>query len=233
MFLRSFQRTGGAEDVATEQFGRLYLVPAVIGALSVLTMVAFAIAYGLPIRDPDARYVGSPIALIMLIATVALLLDVLPRGWFRSRAEKVKLLRRLQGGPQDPLAQPARAGRAGQPRQLLRDLPLLPQPEELHPVRHRRQPRRRPHQLRARRLLRDRPRDDPARHPRDRRRGPRPLERLPDLPDLRSRVAGRRADLVQQAADRRLVRHRPVPDLGPRRRQLLRAAGARPDLRAP
>src|SRR5688500_17756928 len=89
MFPRSFQRTGGAEDVATEQYGRLYLVPAVIGALSVLTMVAFAIAYGLPIRDPDARYVGSPIALIMLIATAALMLDVLPRGWFRSRTEKL------------------------------------------------------------------------------------------------------------------------------------------------
>ena len=89
MFLRSFQRTGGAGDAEAEQFGRLSFVPAVIGALSVLTMVSFAIAYGLPIRDPDARYVGSPIALIMLIATVALLLDVLPRGWFRSRAESV------------------------------------------------------------------------------------------------------------------------------------------------
>jgi len=97
MSLRSFQRTGGAGDVATEQFGRLYLVPAVIGAFSVLTMVAFAIAYGLPIRDPDARYVGSPIALIMLIATVALLLDILPRGWSRSRAEDVSFLAGCKG----------------------------------------------------------------------------------------------------------------------------------------
>ena len=52
-------------------------------------MVSVAIAYGLPIRDPDARYVGSPIALIMLIAVGALLLDVIPRGWFRARAEKL------------------------------------------------------------------------------------------------------------------------------------------------
>src|SRR5829696_2002347 len=89
MFLRSFQRSGGAGGEAAEHFGRLSFVPAAIGALSVLTMVSFAIAYGLPIRDPDARYVGSPIALILLIAAVAFLLDVIPRGWFRSRAEKV------------------------------------------------------------------------------------------------------------------------------------------------
>src|SRR5688572_29764557 len=93
MFLPSSQRAGGAgeaETDVTERYRRLYLVPLVIGALSLLTMIAFAIAYGLPIRDPDARYVGSPIALIMLIASVALLLDILPRGWVRSRAEGVR-----------------------------------------------------------------------------------------------------------------------------------------------
>jgi hypothetical protein len=94
MFFPSSQRAGSAGEAAdeTERYRRLYLVPAVIGALSLLTMIAFAIAYGLPIRDPDARYVGSPIALILMICGIALLLDVLPRGWARAREEGVGYL---------------------------------------------------------------------------------------------------------------------------------------------
>ena len=97
MSLQSLQRTGGAGGDAAEQFRRLSFVPAAIGALSVLTMVSFAIAYGLPIRDPDARYVGSPIALILLIALAALLLDVGPRGWSRSRAEEAGFVAGCKG----------------------------------------------------------------------------------------------------------------------------------------
>jgi membrane-associated phospholipid phosphatase len=92
MSLSSLQRAEGAGEESAEQIGRIYLVPAVIGAFALLTMFVVALVYGLPIRDPDARYVGSPIALIMLIASVALLLDVLPRGFKRSRADGVGFL---------------------------------------------------------------------------------------------------------------------------------------------
>jgi hypothetical protein len=40
---------------------------------------------GLPIRDPDARYVGSPLALISLIVALFVVLDVLPRAARRER----------------------------------------------------------------------------------------------------------------------------------------------------
>jgi membrane-associated phospholipid phosphatase len=40
----------------------------------------------LPIRDPDARYVGSPLALIGLVALIFLVLDVVPRTWRQLRA---------------------------------------------------------------------------------------------------------------------------------------------------
>ncbi|MGI8460307.1 MAG: phosphatase PAP2 family protein [Solirubrobacterales bacterium] len=44
---------------------------------------------GLPIRDPDARYVGSPLALIAVVAAIFLLLDLIPRTWSAVRRDGV------------------------------------------------------------------------------------------------------------------------------------------------
>lgn len=44
---------------------------------------------GLPIRDPDARYVGSPLALIGVIAAIFLVLDLVPRSWREMRRTRV------------------------------------------------------------------------------------------------------------------------------------------------
>ena len=49
-------------------------------------MLIIAFAEGLPLRDPDARYVGSPLALISLICLMFLVLDLLPRAWRASKA---------------------------------------------------------------------------------------------------------------------------------------------------
>ena len=48
-------------------------------------MFLVAATEGLPIRDPDARLVGSPLALIALIVPVFVVLDVIPRA-IRRRA---------------------------------------------------------------------------------------------------------------------------------------------------
>lgn len=70
-----------------DHIGRAWLAPPLLAALGLAAMFAIAAAKGLPIRDPDARYVGSPLALIALIAIVFVALDVGPRAWLRRRRE--------------------------------------------------------------------------------------------------------------------------------------------------
>lgn len=71
-----------AADIQPRQF----LVPAVVGVLAVALMLAVAAIEDLPIRDPDARFVGSPLALISLIVVVFLILDLIPRAIRAARA---------------------------------------------------------------------------------------------------------------------------------------------------
>ena len=51
-----------------------------VGIVSLALMFGVAAAAGLPIRDPDARYVGSPLALIGVIVAIFLVLDIVPEG---------------------------------------------------------------------------------------------------------------------------------------------------------
>jgi hypothetical protein len=57
------------------------MAPAVIAFLALSAMLAISTIEDLPIRDPDARYVGSPLALISLVAAIFLVLDLVPRTW--------------------------------------------------------------------------------------------------------------------------------------------------------
>lgn len=66
-----------------DKIGRAWLAPPLIAAFALGSMLTIASLEGLPIRDPDARYVGSPLALIGLIAAIFILLDVGPRAWLR------------------------------------------------------------------------------------------------------------------------------------------------------
>ncbi len=68
---------------------RHWLAPVVIGVTSLVLMFSVAAAKGLPIRDPDARYVGSPLALIALIVTAFVILDIIPRAIRRVRAHEL------------------------------------------------------------------------------------------------------------------------------------------------
>lgn len=70
---------------------RTYLVPVSIAAIAVAAMVVVAAAMDLPIHDPDARYVGSPIALISLVVFLFFLVDVAGRAWRARRSEGVRL----------------------------------------------------------------------------------------------------------------------------------------------
>lgn len=85
-------RVSGAGAVTTsstdDEVGRAWLAPPLIAAFSLAAMFAVAIAEGLPIRDPDARYVGSPLALIALIAAVFIALDVGPRAYLRRKRDR-------------------------------------------------------------------------------------------------------------------------------------------------
>src|SRR5688500_2842209 len=74
-----------------DDVGRAWLAPVAIAAFSASLMIIVAIAEGLPLRDPDARYVGSPLALIGVIAGIFLVLDLLPRSWRRSRESGASL----------------------------------------------------------------------------------------------------------------------------------------------
>ncbi len=68
-----------------DDVGRAWLGPVAIAVFSASLMLIVAVSEGLPIRDPDARYVGSPLALIGVIAGIFLVLDLFPRGWRRAR----------------------------------------------------------------------------------------------------------------------------------------------------
>jgi len=78
-------RTQTAPRLADEPIGRAWLAPVAIAAVSASLMLIVALVEGLPLRDPDARYVGSPLALIGLIAGVFLVLDLIPRSWRSAR----------------------------------------------------------------------------------------------------------------------------------------------------
>lgn len=75
------------ERIKTRQF----LVPLAIGIPSLLLMFAIARIEDLPIRDPDARYVGSPLALIALIVALFVALDVIPRAVRTARSSDIGL----------------------------------------------------------------------------------------------------------------------------------------------
>lgn len=76
-----------AEDISARQF----LVPLAIGIPSIFIMLVVAGIEGLPIRDPDARYVKSPLALIGIIVALFVLLDVIPRAIRQARSSDVKV----------------------------------------------------------------------------------------------------------------------------------------------
>ena len=88
---------GGAppQDPASS-IGRAWWGPPLIAAFGVAAMGFVALALDLPIRDPDARYVGSPLALIGVIAAVFVALDVVPRA-LRSRSQGGSTLAALAG----------------------------------------------------------------------------------------------------------------------------------------
>lgn len=87
----SRKRAGTAETRVGEddQAGRTFLVPVGIGLLSLAVMFAVAWANNLPVRDPDARYVGSPLGVIGVVALVFLMADVLPRAVRMRRDEGI------------------------------------------------------------------------------------------------------------------------------------------------
>ncbi len=84
-----------SEDAA-EVAPRQFLVPVVVGALSLALMLTVAVAEGLPVRDPDARFVGSPLALISLVVGVFLVLDLIPRAFRAARQRGTSWLRAVR-----------------------------------------------------------------------------------------------------------------------------------------
>ncbi len=74
-------RGEGVRGLAGLAVTRPWLAPVVLALLGALAMVVVAAAEGLPLRDPDARYVGSPLALIAIVAILFLIIDLLPRAW--------------------------------------------------------------------------------------------------------------------------------------------------------
>ena len=71
---------------------RALRAPVAIAAIGLAAMLIVAGLEGLPLRDPDARYVGSPLALIALIVTLFLVVDLVPRAWRASRAQETGYL---------------------------------------------------------------------------------------------------------------------------------------------
>ena len=68
------------------------MAPLAVGICSVAVMLAVASIEGLPVRDPDARYVGSPLALIALIVALFVALDVVPRAIRQAQASDARPL---------------------------------------------------------------------------------------------------------------------------------------------
>ena len=77
------------KDAEPEVKTRHYLAPVAIGLFSLTLMIIVAAVKDLPIRDPDARLVGSPLALISLIVAVFVVLDVVPRAIRGVRAKQL------------------------------------------------------------------------------------------------------------------------------------------------
>jgi hypothetical protein len=91
-FLSSTRRRHLDPDTAAEDISpRQFLVPLAIGIPSIALMLTVAAVEGLPIRDPDARYVKSPLALIGLIVLLFVLLDVIPRAVRQARSSDVRV----------------------------------------------------------------------------------------------------------------------------------------------
>lgn len=74
-----------ADQSAADIQPRHFLAPLIIGIPALVAMFVVAEVQGLPVRDPDARYVGSPLALIGVICAIFVILDVLPRAFNRAR----------------------------------------------------------------------------------------------------------------------------------------------------
>lgn len=66
--------------------GRAPWAPPIVAAVALALMLVTAVTMDLPIRDPDASLVGSPLLLILLMASVFLIIDVVPRGIRLSRS---------------------------------------------------------------------------------------------------------------------------------------------------
>jgi len=89
-----------ADEADGEIKTRHFIAPLAVGIPALAVMFAVARIEGLPIRDPDARYVGSPLALITLIIVLFVALDVLPRAIRQARSPTVRFgeaVRRLFG----------------------------------------------------------------------------------------------------------------------------------------
>ena len=71
---------------------RAYLAPVFLAVVGLACMLIVALAEGLPIRDPDARYVGSPLLLVALICLIFVILDLIPRAWRASRSSGTSYL---------------------------------------------------------------------------------------------------------------------------------------------
>lgn len=76
-------------EASREVETRHYLAPVVIGLLALVLMFVVAATEGLPVRDPDARLVGSPLALIALIVAMFVVLDVILRAIRSVRAREL------------------------------------------------------------------------------------------------------------------------------------------------
>jgi hypothetical protein len=81
--------TRGGYSVAAKRWA--WMAPVGIAILGLVAMMTVSSIEDLPIRDPDARYVGSPLALIALIAAIFLVLDLVPRTWREVRNNDAKV----------------------------------------------------------------------------------------------------------------------------------------------
>ncbi|UJA19283.1 inositol phosphorylceramide synthase [Thermoleophilia bacterium SCSIO 60948] len=78
---------------------RAVMAPLSVAAVSLILLLVSSFVLGLPIRDPDAKYVGSPLGLIGLICLVFIAVDVIPRGVSAARRSRTALGSRLKAVP--------------------------------------------------------------------------------------------------------------------------------------